>query len=58
MRQGYDAYIIPAHSAHKGKVFRVTMGNFKSRQEASGYAVEVIKKGISDYAEAIRLEMR
>ena len=58
MRQGYDVYIIPAHSAHKGKVFRVTMGNFKSRQEARDYAAEVIKKGISNYAEAIWLEMR
>ena len=58
MRQGYDVYIVPAYSARKGKVFRVTMGNFKSRQEASAYAVEIIKKGISNYAEAIRLEMR
>jgi len=58
MRQGYDVYIIPAYITHKGKVFRVTMGNFKSHQEARDYAAEVIKKGVSDYAEAIRLEMR
>jgi len=58
MREGYDVYIIPAYHTHKGKVFRVTMGNFKSQQEAKDYAVEVRKKGISDYAEAMQLEMR
>ncbi|MBW1797524.1 MAG: SPOR domain-containing protein, partial [Deltaproteobacteria bacterium] len=58
MRKGYDVYIIPAYHTHKGKVFRVTMGNFKSQQEAKEYAVEVREKGVSDYAEAMQLEMR
>jgi type II secretory pathway predicted ATPase ExeA/phage tail protein X len=58
MRKGYDVYIIPAYHTQKGKVFRVTMGNFKSQQEAQDYAIEVRKKGISDYAEAMQLEMR
>jgi type II secretory pathway predicted ATPase ExeA len=58
MRKGYDVYIVPAYHAHKGKVFRVTMGNFKSQQEAKDYAVEVLKKGVSNYAEAMQLEMR
>jgi type II secretory pathway predicted ATPase ExeA/phage tail protein X len=58
LNKGYDAYIIPAHHIDKGKVFRVTMGNFKSQQEAKNYAVEVREKGISDYAEAMQLEMR
>ena len=58
MRKGYDVYIIPAYHTHKGKVFRVTMGNFKSQQEAKDYAIEVLEKGVSDYAEAMQLEMR
>ena len=58
MRKGYDVYIVPAYHTHKGKVFRVTMGNFKSQQEAKDYAVEVLKKGVSNYAEAMQLEMR
>jgi len=58
MRKGYDVYIIPAYNTQKRKVFSVTMGNFKSRQEAKEYAFEVRKKGVSDYAEAMQLEMR
>ena len=58
MRKGYDVYIIPAYHARKGKVFRVTMGIFKSRQQAKHYAAEVRKKRISDYAEVMQLEMR
>lgn len=58
MKEGYKVYIIPVYSAQKRKFFRVTLGNFKNRQEAERFAAMILKKGISDYAEAIRVEMK
>ena len=58
IKDGYEAYIVPAYNAEKGKLFRVTVGNFESEEEARIYASRIIENGISDYAAAIRLEMR
>jgi cell division septation protein DedD len=58
LKEGYEVYIIPVYDTKKGKFFRVTLGNFKSHKEAEDFAATILKKGISDYAEAIWLEMR
>ena len=58
LRQGYEAYIIPAHDSQEGNVYRVTLGDFKNVHEAKDYAAEILKNNISDYAKVIRLEMR
>jgi hypothetical protein len=58
MNEGYEAYIMPVYDAQKGKFFRVTLGNFKSQQEAKEYADTILQNNVSDYAKAMRLEMR
>jgi phage tail protein X len=58
MNEGYEAYIMPVYDAQKGKFFRVTLGNFKSEQEAKAYADTLLQDNVSDYAKAMRLEMR
>ena len=58
IKDGYEAYIVPSYNAQKGKLFRVTLGNFESEEEAREYAAWVLKNGISDYAAPIRLEMK
>ena len=58
LKEGHEVYIIPVYNTQKGKFFRVTLGNFKNREEAEIFAVTILKKGISDYAEAIRVEMK
>ncbi|MBW1922167.1 MAG: AAA family ATPase [Deltaproteobacteria bacterium] len=56
--QGHEAYIIPVIDPDKGKIYRVTLGSFTERLLAVQFASDVVKRGISDYARAIRLEMR
>ena len=56
--KGYEAYLLPVYNTQKGKIFRVTLGNFESYRRAQEYASQIIEKGVSDYATAIRLEMR
>ncbi len=58
LKEGHEVYIIPVHNTQKGKFFRVTLGNFKNREEAESFAAVILKKGISDYAKAIRVEMK
>jgi len=58
LREGYEAYIIPVYNTQKGKFFKVTLGNFKSALEAEDYASEILKNNLSDYAKAVRMEMR
>ena len=58
LKDGHEAYIIPVYKTQKGKFFRVTLGNFKNRDEAESFAAVILKKGISDYAEAIRVDMK
>jgi cell division septation protein DedD len=58
MNEGHEAYIMPVYDAQKGKIFRITLGYFKSQQEANVYAETILKNNVSDYAKAMRLEMR
>ncbi len=58
LEQSHEAYLIPVHSARKGKFFRISLGNFKSSQAANIYAKEILRNKVSDYAQVIRLEMR
>jgi general secretion pathway protein A len=58
MKEGYKVYIIPVYRNQKRKFFRVTLGDFKNRKEAESFAAVILKRGISDYAEAIKVEMK
>jgi len=58
VKDGYEAYILPVYDPDKGKIFRVTLGSFKNRNEADAFAAALLRRGISDYAETVRLEMR
>ena len=58
VRKGYEAYIIPFYDARKGKVFRVTVGNFKDSVEAQKFAAMMLEKGVSTSAEPIQVEMK
>jgi len=56
--EGYEVFIMPMHDARKGKVFRVTIGNFRSLKEAKDYATTILEKDVFDYAKPIRIEMK
>ena len=43
-KKGYDAYVVPANIPGKGKLYRVRIGDFKARKEASSYAAGLKKK--------------
>ena len=43
-KKGYDAYVVPADIPGKGKLYRVRIGAFKVRKEASSYAAGLKKK--------------
>ncbi len=58
VKDGYEAYILPVYDPGKGKIFRITLGSFKSRNEAEAFAAALLRRGLSEYAETIRLEMR
>ncbi len=58
LKQGHEAYLIPVRNSKTGKFFRITLGNFKTHEEAEGYAKRVIEDKISDYAKVIQLEMK
>ena len=55
---GSDAYVIPVDTDQKGKVFRVTVGRFQDLNEARICASTILEKGISDYAQPIRMELK
>jgi cell division septation protein DedD len=57
-KEGFEVYILPVNNSSKGEVFRVTLGNFDSRQEAEDFGATIVKKRVSDYAKTIQLEMR
>ena len=57
MLKGYEAYIMPAFNTQQGKIYRVTLGSFKSHNEAKIYAAAIVRKGISEYGDPIRLDM-
>ena len=56
LENGYEAYILPKDDHEKGKIFRVTVGYFKSQQSAKAYAATLVKQGISTYAQPIEVE--
>ena len=58
MKEGYEVYIMPVYNPQKGKIFRVTLGSFKSRRESDAYAAAVLRRRVADYAESIQLEMK
>jgi type II secretory pathway predicted ATPase ExeA len=58
MKQGYEVYILPVNSPRKGKIFRVTLGNFNDPHEAQVYASKIKEMGVSDYARMIQVEMK
>lgn len=43
-KKGYDAYVVPANIPGKGKLYRVRIGDFTGRKEASSYAAGLKKK--------------
>jgi cell division septation protein DedD len=53
---GYEAYILPINHKQRGRLFRITLGNFSSRMEAEEYAGIVLKEGISKYAQIMQFE--
>jgi type II secretory pathway predicted ATPase ExeA/LysM repeat protein len=55
---GYEVYILPVYYGQKGKLFRVTLGNYAIRRDAEDYASLILKEGISRYAEILGLEAR
>lgn len=56
--KGYEAYILPFHDPEKGRLFRVTVGNFTDRGAALAYAKRLLDEGISEYAKPIQVEVR
>jgi hypothetical protein len=56
--QGYEPFIIPVNDGKMGKIYRVTLANFDSREKAQDYAKTIIEKGVSDYATPVLLEMK
>ncbi|HUT69476.1 MAG TPA: AAA family ATPase [Desulfatiglandales bacterium] len=51
----YDPSIIPIQIPRKGRFYRVTVGSFRDMKEARDYASAILAKGISDYAQPIRI---
>lgn len=43
-KKGYEAYVVPVDVPGKGKLYRVRIGAFKVRKEASSYAAGLKKK--------------
>jgi cell division septation protein DedD len=58
LENGYEVYILPKDDPQKGKIFRVTVGYFKSQKEAKDYAATIVKQGISTYANAIEIDAK
>jgi len=56
--EGYEAYIIPVNDAEKGRVYRITLGNFDDLEKANTYAATLIQNGVTDYAKPMQLEVR
>lgn len=58
LNAGYEAYMMPANHPDKGKIFRLTLGTFRSLAEAEQYAATILDQDISDYAVPVQLEMK
>lgn len=55
-RKGYEVYIMPVYDQDNKKIFRITIGSFTDKEGAEGYAKELMDKGVSDFANVIKLE--
>lgn len=58
LEEGYEAYILPFHDPEKGKVFRVTIGNFKGLDSAKAYAETILEKGLAKEATPTQVELK
>jgi type II secretory pathway predicted ATPase ExeA/phage tail protein X len=56
LENGYEVYVLPKDDPQKGKIFRVTVGYFKTQKEAKAYAATIVKEGVSTYANAIEVK--
>jgi phage tail protein X len=55
LENGFDVYILGKDDSQNGKIFRVTVGYFKTRKKAKDYADTIIKQGITTYAMPIEV---
>lgn len=58
IKKNYEAYLLPVQTDEKGKVFRITLGNFTSRQKAKTYADQILTEKAFEYARVMQLEMK
>ena len=58
LENGYEVYILPKDNPQKGRIFRVTVGYFKTQKEAKDLAATIVKQGVSTYANPIKVEMK
>jgi general secretion pathway protein A len=58
LENGYEVYILPKDDPQKGKIFRVTVGYFKTKKEAKAYAATIVKQGVSTYANPIEIDAK
>jgi phage tail protein X len=57
LKNDYEVYIIPVNIPSKGTLYRITIGNFDSKQKAEAYAAELLEKPEFDYAKVVAIEM-
>jgi len=55
IRDRYDPHILRIRIPGSGIFYRVTVGSFRDMGEAKNHASEILAKGISDYAQPIRI---
>jgi general secretion pathway protein A len=58
LENGYEVYILPKGDPQNGRIFRVTVGYFKTQKEAKDYAATIVKQGVSTYANPIEVELK
>jgi general secretion pathway protein A len=57
IRDRYDPYILRIRIPGSGIFYRVTVGSFRDIEEAQHFAAAILAKGISDYAQPIKIEI-
>jgi type II secretory pathway predicted ATPase ExeA len=57
IRDRYDPYILRIRIPGSGIFYRVTVGSFRDMEEAQQFAAAILAKGISDYAQPIKIEI-
>ncbi len=56
--ENYEVYIMPVYDLDKEKVFRITVGSFNNKQKADAFATDLLDKGVTGFADVIKLETR